>query len=144
MTTVLVGVRASDKRKLLESLAERGAPLAGLEPGPVLDALLRREELGSTGMGEGTAIPHARLPGVERPVGLFVRLKSAIDWDAIDDRPVDLVCLLLLPTTGRGSEPLAALACIARDLRSPDLLQGLRGAPDAASLYERLAAPQGP
>jgi len=92
--SVLVGVRASDKRKVLEGLAERGAALADLEPGAVLEALLRREELGSTGMGEGAAIPHARLPGVARPVGLFARLKSAVDWQAINDRPVDLVCLL--------------------------------------------------
>jgi nitrogen PTS system EIIA component len=132
---VLVGVRAGDKRKLLEAVAERGGALAGLEPRTVLGALLRREELGSTGMGEGAAIPHARLPGIERPVGLFVCLKSAIDWEAIDDRPVDLVCLLLLPTTGRGSEPLSALACVARQLRSPEYLDKMRRAPDEGTLY---------
>lgn len=135
---VIVGVRASDKRRVLGDLAQRGAALAGVDPATVLDALLRREELGSTGMGEGAAIPHARLPGVERPVGLFARLRAAIDWQAIDERPVDLVCLLLLPTSGLGSEPLAALACVARRLRDPTHLDRLRHAPDEASLYRLL------
>ncbi len=135
---VLVGVRAPDKRKVLEGLAERGAALAGLEPSVVLEALLRREELGSTGMGEGAAIPHARLAGVARPVGLFARLKGAIDWQAIDERPVDLVCLLLLPTTGQGSEPLAALACVARSLRDPQRLDRMRRARDEEALYRLL------
>lgn len=143
-TAVLVGVRANDKAKLVESLAAKAAAMAGLDAATVVEGLRRREELGSTGMGEGSAIPHARLPGVGEPIGLFARLKSPIEWDAIDGRPVDLVCLLLLPTSGRGSEPLASLACVARQLRSVEHLDRMRRAPDEAALYALLTTPPTP
>lgn len=140
-TAILVEVRASEKMKLLEGLAARAAAMAELDPTAVVEGLRRREELGSTGMGGGVAIPHARLPGVTQPMALFARLKSPIEWDAIDGRPVDLVCLLLLPSAGRGSEPLAPLACVARQLRHAEQLDRLRRAPDEAALYALLTAP---
>jgi PTS system nitrogen regulatory IIA component len=95
--------------------------------------------LGSTGTGGGIAIPHARLAGVARPFGMLVSLAKAIDFDAIDGRPVDIVCLLLLPTNSQG-EQLNALACAARTLRDSDALRNIRHAGDDAALYRAAAA----
>src|SRR5690242_12860340 len=125
-TSVLVDLQANDKHQLLVLLARRAAALTGIDEKLILDGLMKREELGSTGMGEGAAIPHARIQGISKPIGLFARLKRPIPYQAIDDKPVDLVCLLLLPTTGRGSEPLAALARVARQLRNHDVLVQMR------------------
>jgi nitrogen PTS system EIIA component len=99
---------------------------------------LQREELGSTGTGGGIALPHARLAGVKKPFALLARLAKAIDFDAIDGRPVDVVCLLLLPTNSQG-EQLNALACAARALRDPGAVRNVRRAADAAALYDALA-----
>jgi nitrogen PTS system EIIA component len=138
---VFVDVQADDKRQLLTLLARKAALLAGIDERVVMDGLLKREDLGSTGMGEGAAIPHARLPGVDKPVGLFARLKRPIPFQAIDDKPVDLVCLLLLPTAGQGSEPLSALACVARRLRTYDVLVQMRRAAGPTALYGLLVSP---
>ncbi len=98
---VLVGLRAPGKGALLEALATRAAARLGLGAEAILAPLVRREDLGSTGVGEGVALPHARLEGVTRPFGLLARLRDPVDYDAVDDRPVDLVCLLLLPAATR-------------------------------------------
>ena len=105
----------------------------------ILSALQQREALGSTGMGGGIAIPHARLPEVRRPFGLFARLRAPVAFDAVDERPVDLVFLLLLPTDPRG-EQLNALACIARCLRDAAVAAGVHGARDAAEIYAVVSA----
>ena len=135
---VLLDVRASDKARLLKELARQAAAKLNLAPEAVADALLKREELGSTGTGAGIALPHARLAGVKKPFAMLVRLARAIDFDAIDGRPVDIVCLLLLPTNSQG-EQLNALACAARTLRDPDAVRNVRWAPDAGALYDALA-----
>ncbi|URD37227.1 PTS sugar transporter subunit IIA [Methylobacterium tardum] len=131
---VLVGLRAATKNALLEDLARRAAAALGIGPDAILPALARREHLGSTGIGDGIALPHARLEAVSRPYGILARLREPIDFEAVGDNPVDLVFLLLLPAPAR-HEPLNALACVARRLRDPETAAALRGARDAAALY---------
>lgn len=132
----LVGLRAAGKGALLEELARRAANALGLglAAETILPALIRRESLGSTGVGDGIALPHARLEGIARPYGILARLRDPIDFDAVDDRPVDLVVLLLLPAVAEG-ETLNALACVARRLRDPEAAAAMRAARDAAALY---------
>src|ERR1019366_8928383 len=117
---VLVGIRTSDKTRLLEDLCGRAASILKIDADKITAGILKREELASTGMGGGVAIPHARITDVKKPFGLLARLKSAIEFDAIDHQPVDLVFLLLLPTVSAG-EQLNALAMVARRLRDADI-----------------------
>ena len=131
-------LRAADKPQLLCELARRAATALRLPVDEVSDALLKREALGSTGTGGGVALPHARLAGVHKAFGMLVSLAKAIDFDAIDGRPVDVVCLLLLPTNSQG-EQLNALACAARTLRDADALRNIRHAGDDAALYRAAA-----
>ena len=131
---VVLDLWAPDKRRLLDELARRASALAGVDPGVIAEALNLRERLGSTGMGSGIAIPHARLPALARPLGLFARLRPPLDFDAIDGEKVDLVFLLLLPAQAQG-EHLNALACVARRLRNEQVRAGLRKAHVADQLY---------
>ena len=136
-TNVLVDIRAADKSALLKDLARRSAAGLGLAPDIILNALLKREELGSTGLGDGIALPHTRLPEVTKPLGFLARLRHGIDFNAIDGRKVDLVFLLLLPVAGRGDD-LNALASVARKLRDTDVRLRLRMAKDAPSLHQAI------
>ncbi|MBV9459050.1 MAG: PTS sugar transporter subunit IIA [Bradyrhizobium sp.] len=131
-----VDVRAHEKRQVLSELAKQAAPALNIPPEIVRDALLQREELGSTGMGNGIAIPHARFDQMRTPFGLLARLKPAIPFEAIDDQPVDLVFLLLLPKAANG-ENLKALTCIARRLRDPAIATALRKVKSAVELYQQ-------
>ncbi len=135
---VLIGLRASSKRRVLEKLAAKAGGDLSLDPEMILASLLKREGLGSTGMGNGVAIPHARLVRLPRVHGIFARLRQAIDFQSIDAQPVDLVCLLLLPV--EGAAQLEALASEARRLRESDRLARLRQAGDAVALREALIA----
>jgi len=135
---VLVDLRASDKDALLRDLAARAAALAGIDAETVATEIDKREQLGSTGMGGGIAIPHARLAGVAKPVGVLAKLRRAIDFAAIDGKPVDLVFLLLLPAASQG-EQLTALAAVARRLRDPMTAESLRRAADPAEVYRLIA-----
>ena len=137
-TDVMIDVRASNKRLLLQEFAARAAASLGLPADQVASCLLKREELGSTGIGKGVAIPHARLPDLQRPCGLLARLKPPIEFDAIDGQAVDIVFVLLLPAAAE-NEALGALALVARTLRSPETLARLRGAKIAAELYAAIA-----
>src|SRR5262245_22747519 len=92
-----LGVEVADKAELLDDLAERAAAAVGIEPAPILAGLEQRERLGTTGIGEGVAVPHTRLAGLARLTGFFVRLAHPIDYEALDNAPVDLVFLLLAP-----------------------------------------------
>lgn len=138
---VVLGTRAKDKEQLLRDLAARAAPLCGVEAPTILDALQAREALGSTGLGEGFALPHARVEGVDRLFGMFFRLNRPIRFDSIDDEPVDLVFLLLIPVTGE-SEHLTALAAICRLLRDKTFAARLRKAPNAGTVHSLLCEPQ--
>jgi PTS system nitrogen regulatory IIA component len=138
------GLGARDKRQTLEELSRRAAAALGLDSAAILAPLLAREELGSTGVGRGIAIPHARIPGLTRPFGLLARLARAIDFAAIDERPVDLVCLLLTPASAAAAH-LPALACLSRRLREPGVAERLRSARDQTGLYAIFTgAPAGP
>lgn len=132
------GLRVGDKAQLLKELGRRAAAALGIDAAAVLDALAAREALGSTGIGAGVAMPHARLAGVKRVYGFLARLDPPIDFAAIDDRKVDLVFLLITPEAA-GNEHLAALACAARALRDPRRAARLRAATDDAELYRLLA-----
>jgi PTS system nitrogen regulatory IIA component len=125
-------VTAAGKRQALSVTAEIAARNFGLKPGPVLDALLEREAAGSTGVGYGVAVPHARLAGLTRLRGVFVRLEQPVPFEAVDDRPVDLIFALFAPPEASG-EHLRALARVSRVLRQADLREQLRQAhgPDA-------------
>jgi PTS system nitrogen regulatory IIA component len=135
---VLVGIRASDKTQLLEDLCGRAASILKVDAQKITADILKREELGSTGLGGGVAIPHARVADVKKPFGLLARLKSAIEFDAIDRQPVDLVFLLLLPTEPAG-EQLNVLALVARRLRHADITRDARRATDPSGLYAAMA-----
>jgi PTS system nitrogen regulatory IIA component len=134
---VMIDVRTSNKRLLLQELAAKAAAGLGLPVDQVASWLLKREELGSTGIGKGVAVPHARLPDLKRPFGVFARLKQPIEFDAIDGQAVDIVFVLLLPAAAE-SEALAALAQVARTLRSPENLARLRAAKTASGLYSAI------
>jgi len=135
----LIDVRASEKDKLLKELAHRAATKIQVPEPEIIAELLKREELGSTGMGNGVAIPHARFQSLKKPVGIVVRLKQPINFKAIDEKPVDIVFVLLLPTASEG-EQLGALACVARKLREPGELAKLRKAKTASDLHAVLVA----
>lgn len=140
---VIIGMRAVDKTAALAELARRAAALVNLPAPSIREALMAREELGSTGVGEGIAMPHARIAGLDRLFGLFARLERPIDFAAVDERPVDLVFLLLIPATA-GQEHLAALAAVARRLRKPDMASRLRAADGRAQLYRELVGETSP
>jgi PTS system nitrogen regulatory IIA component len=137
---IVLGLRAKDKEQLLRDLAARAAPLASVDTQTILNALQAREALGSTGLGEGFALPHARIEGLDHLLGMFVRLNRPIPFDSIDDKPVDLVFLLLLPATA-GGEHLAALAAISRHLRDKGFAARLRKAADAGEVHALLCEP---
>lgn len=136
---IATDIAATDKPKLLEQLAGRAGAAADVPTEAILAALLKREQLGSTGMGGGVAIPHARFAQLHKPFALLVRLKRPIDFDAVDGKPVDTVMLLLLPEAPEGV-PLGALACVARKLRDPAVMTALRRAGDGAQIYRALTA----
>jgi nitrogen PTS system EIIA component len=136
---VVVGLRVGDKAQLLQELAGRAATVVGLDRRAIFEALQARESLGSTGLGKGFALPHARLEMLNEPFALLVRLARPIDFAAIDDQPVDLVILLLSPANG-GNQHLATLAALSRPLRDAAFVQRLRRAPDAAAVHRLLPA----
>ncbi len=135
---VEVGLRVADKTQLLQELAGRAAGALGLDRREVFEALQARENLGSTGLGKGFALPHARLDALSEPFALFVRLARPIEFAAIDEKPVDLVVLLLSPADG-SNQHLATLAALARPLREAALMQRLRQAKDAPAVHRALA-----
>jgi nitrogen PTS system EIIA component len=137
---VLASVKASGKKALLAELASRAATILKLDERRLFDRLLERERLGSTGIGGGIAIPHGRLSTLDKPRGLFARLVHPVDFDSIDERPVDIVFLLVAPE-GAGADHLKALARVARLLRDPTVAHKLRASEDAEALYAVLAMP---
>jgi PTS system nitrogen regulatory IIA component len=137
---ILPALKVNSKKQVLHELAARAAVLSGQSERAIFDVLLQREKLGSTAVGNGIAIPHGKMPGLTRLFGLFARLDRPIDFESLDNQPVDLVFLLLAPE-GAGADHLKALARIARLLRDPNLAHKLRGSRDAESLYAVLALP---
>lgn len=131
---VVPALRASNKKQALQLLAERAADLTGLNTVDIFNTLIQRERLGSTGVGAGIAIPHGKLPHLRHTVGLFARLEESIDFDSIDEEPVDIIFVLLAPENA-GADHLKALARISRLLREPRSVEKLRGCRDRAALY---------
>lgn len=136
---VMIDLVDYDKARLLDDLSVRAAGALQLDVGVVQSAVMRREALGSTGIGGGIAIPHARIGGLKVPFGVFARLASPIEFEAIDGEPVDVVFMLLLPETPEG-EQLNALACASRKLRDAGARDAIRAAPDSASIFRLLAS----
>jgi PTS system nitrogen regulatory IIA component len=137
---VLPSLHAQSKKQVLQEVCSSAAEVTGLAEREIFDAILQRERLGSTGVGHGVAIPHGKLKPVERLVGTFARLARPVDFDALDDQPVDLVFLLLAPESA-GADHLKALARIARVLRDGAVAHKLRLAKDADELYRILISP---
>jgi len=135
---IVVGLRVSDKPQLLQELARRAASALKQDPDALLKALQAREQLGSTGIGKGFAVPHARLDTLTRPFALFVKLARPIDFAAVDEKPVDIAVLLLSPEADASSH-LATLAAVCRPARDPAFLQRLRNAADASEIHRLLA-----
>jgi nitrogen PTS system EIIA component len=134
---VIPGLRVNGKKQALQELSERAAAISRLPAREIFDAILQRERLGPTGVGDGVAIPHGKLTKCERICGVFAKLERPIDFEALDGLPVDLVFLLIAPESA-GADHLKALAAIARVLRKPGIAGQLRGARDASAMYSLL------
>jgi PTS system nitrogen regulatory IIA component len=137
---VFPSLKAKSKKQALQDLAHKAAGLTGLEERKLYDTLMQREGLGSTGVGRGIAIPHGRVPALRKIVSIFARLDEPIEFDALDNEPVDLIFLLLAPEHA-GADHLKALARISRLLRDPASIERLRASKDRAALYSVLTEP---
>lgn len=141
LEAILSSVKASGKKHILQELSRHAANVTGIEEVRIFETLLERERLGTTGVGNGIAIPHGKLKGIDSLHGVFARLVKPIDFDAIDERPVDLIFLLLAPQ-GAGADHLKALARISRLLRDETVCKKLRGADNTDGLYMLLTQPE--
>jgi len=135
--SVIATLRVAGKKQALQELARRAAPIVDLPERRVYEVLVERERLSSTGLGMGIAIPHGKLSELRRLHGLFARLEKPIDFAAVDDRPVDLIFVLLAPEDA-GADHLKALARVSRLLRSQAICEKLRGTDNADALYALL------
>ena len=133
---ILEPASADSRKQALTMLSQALAAKTKLDARDIFDAVMEREKLGSTGVGEGVAIPHARVEKLPHPIGGFVRLENGVDFDAVDDRPCDLIFMLIAPV-GSGADHLRALAQVSRTLRQPDLREALRKASSAAKIRNR-------
>jgi len=137
---IIPALKVNSKKQAIQELSARAAALTGQNERTVFEILLQREKLGSTGVGNGIAIPHGKLPKLGKLFGLFARLERPIDFEALDGQPVDLIFLLLAPE-GAGADHLKALARVARLLRDAEVAHKLRQSRDAEALYAVLALP---
>jgi PTS system nitrogen regulatory IIA component len=138
VSAIMPALKANSKKQALQLLSEKAARITGLPEREIFDTVLRREKLGSTGVGNGIAIPHGKIPGVRRITGVFARMEQPVDFDSLDDQPVDLIFLLLAPE-GAGADHLKALSRIARVLRDGDTVAKIRGTSDAAAILTFLS-----
>ncbi|MCZ4090549.1 MULTISPECIES: PTS IIA-like nitrogen regulatory protein PtsN [Sinorhizobium] len=134
---IIPAMRANSKKQLLQELAAKASKLTGLPERDIFDVILQRERLGSTGVGNGIAIPHGKLNNLSSIIGIFARLDTPVDFEALDDQPVDLVFLLLAPE-GAGADHLKALSRIARVLRDHDMVAKIRASDSASAIYTLL------
>jgi len=138
---IIANLRATSKKQALQEMARRAAELTGQGERQVFDVLLERERLGTTGVGNGIAIPHGKLPHLDRLYGVFARLGRPIDFESIDEQPVDLIFLLLAPESA-GADHLKALARVSRLLRDKTTCEKLRGSDNAEAIYALLTESQ--
>jgi len=136
---VMLDLSVPSKAKALQSIAKTAGAALGISESVIFEALQRRESLGSTGVGDGVAIPHAPVPGLDRSFGCLARLRKPVAFDSIDGLPVDIVVVLLAPGDGR-KDHLNVLACVARRLRAPSALDAIRAARTNEELYAALAS----
>lgn len=136
---IVADVNATSRKQALHALCELAQKTLHVPARPLLEAVIERERLGATGVGDGVAIPHARTNLVDKVCGVFARLKHAVDFDAPDKRPADLIFLLIAPEDA-GAEHLRALAQVSRLFRRQDMRQALRAAPDSEALAAILAS----
>jgi PTS system nitrogen regulatory IIA component len=134
---IVANLRATSKKQALQDLARRAADVTGEPERAIFEVLIERERLGTTGVGNGIAIPHGKLPGLDKLYGLFARLDTPIDFDAIDEQPVDLICLLLAPESA-GADHLKALARVSRLLRDRSICEKLRGSDTDEAIFALL------
>lgn len=140
---VLPHLKVRGKKQALQELANKAADLLDVEASVIFEKLLAREKLGTTGVGQGIAIPHGKLEELDRVVGVFARLDRPIDFDSVDGQPVDLIFMLIAPDTeAAGGAHLKALARVSRLLRNQSTVEKLRGSDSAAALYAILTAQQ--
>jgi len=139
---VLPALKVNGKKQALQELSAHAARLTGLDERDIFETLLQRERLGSTGIGDGIAIPHGKPAKIDRLFGLFARLERPIDFEALDGQPVDLMFLLLAPENA-GADHLKALARVARVLREPAMLERIRATRDPDALYALLTETNG-
>lgn len=137
---VVAMLKAGSKKQVLQELSQVAADLTGVAYREIFETLLQRERLGSTGVGQGIAIPHGKIAGLDRLHGVFARLETPIEFDSMDDQPVDLVFLLLAPELA-GADHLKALARVSRLLRDPSVVAKLRASKEASVLYSVLTEP---
>lgn len=137
---IIADFKASSKKQAIQSLARHMARKLDIDDRLVFEKLLEREKLGSTGVGKGVAIPHARIEGLNKITGLFARLASPTDFDSVDEHPVDLIFMLLAPADA-GADHLQALAAVSRLLRDETVCRKLRVTKDANALYAMLSSP---
>lgn len=135
--SIVANLRVTSKKQVLQELAKRAAEVTGEHERAIFDVLMERERLGTTGVGNGIAIPHGKLATLDRLFGLFARLETPVDFQSIDERPVDLVFVLLAPESA-GADHLKALARVSRLLRDGSVCEKLRGSNDAEALYALL------
>jgi PTS system nitrogen regulatory IIA component len=139
---IIPALKVNGKKQAIQELSARAAQLTGQSERLIFETLTQREKLGSTGVGNGIAIPHGKLPKLEKLIGLFARLERPIDFESLDGQPVDLIFLLLAPE-GAGADHLKALSRIARVLRDGDTVAKVRGTSDAAAIHALLSDTQG-
>lgn len=137
-SSVIANLRVSSKKQALQELARAVAAQTDLDERSVFDVLMEREKLGTTGVGNGIAIPHGKLSDVDKLFGLFARMEKPIDFQAIDEQPVDLIFLLLAPESA-GADHLKALARVSRLLRDRKICDKLRGTDNADALFAILS-----
>ena len=139
---VLPSLKVKDKKQLLHQLAERASQITRAPHARILETLVERERLGTTGVGQGIAIPHGRLAEIHKISGVFAKLETPIEYEAVDNQPVELVFMLLAPE-GAGADHLKALARVSRLLRNQAACEKLRKAATAEALYAILTEPAG-
>jgi PTS system nitrogen regulatory IIA component len=135
--SIVSPLRAAGKKQALQEIASAGARVTGLPDRELFEMLLQRERLGSTGIGDGIAIPHGRSGNIDRLYGVFARLEKPIDFEALDGQPVDILFALIAPE-GAGADHLKALARVARILRMPEVLDKVRAALDPSAIFSIL------
>ncbi len=140
-SAVVAALKATSKKQALQEVAARASALTGLDSRVIFEKLIERERLGTTGVGLGIAIPHGKFAELDRVYGLFTRLETPVDFDSLDDQPVDLIFTLLAPEEA-GAEHLKALARVSRLMRNSDVCDKLRGTDDAEALYALLIEAQ--